>query len=148
MRYAANRAAVAARERFASRTITERDGELWLIQLDGMPSALRLSHQVNLDALGLDDRISTGRIDVPRADRDPLLDACGRLADAVYDWWDGRPPPLVYRSRTLPGVGRNLAFAQTAEPHVVRARRLRDASALHVHLVLRAGFTVPDGWLV
>jgi hypothetical protein len=112
-----------------------------------MPSALRLSHQVNLDALGLDDRISTGRIAAARADRDTLLDTCGQLADAVFDWWDGRPPPLAYRSRTLPGVGRNLAFTETAEPRVVSARPLRTAVALHAHLVLRAGFTVPDTWL-
>ncbi len=138
----------AARERFAARLITETDGELFLVALDSIPSALNLAAQANLDALGLDDRVSTGRIDVGRrADPDPLLETCGRLADAVYDWWNGHPPPLVYRTRTAPGQGRSIAFMQSACGRVVTAGRLRDATALHVHLVLRAGFTVPTAWL-
>jgi hypothetical protein len=113
-----------------------------------MPSALHLTHQGNLDAPGVDDRVSTGRIGLTRTrDPDPLLETCGRLADAVYDWWKHRAPPLVYRSRTTPSVGRSLAFTREASPRVVIARRLRDATALHVHLVLHAGFTVPDDWL-
>jgi hypothetical protein len=118
-----------------------------LIQLAEMPSALHLTHQATLDALGLDDRVNTGRLDVDRAtDPDPLLDISGLLADAVYDWWDGHPPPLVYRSRATPS-GRNIAFTQTSAPRVVQARRLSEATALHAHLVLRAGFALPDAWL-
>ncbi|HWG72970.1 MAG TPA: hypothetical protein VG184_02820 [Acidimicrobiales bacterium] len=33
MRYAANRPAVAARERFLARAMTEADGDLWLVHL-------------------------------------------------------------------------------------------------------------------
>ena len=33
---------------------------------------------------------------------------CGRLVDALYDWWSGQPPPIVYRARTTP-VGRSIA---------------------------------------
>ncbi|HSS10897.1 MAG TPA: RES domain-containing protein, partial [Acidimicrobiales bacterium] len=109
VRYAANRPAVAARERFPGRLITPVQGEYWLVELGGGALALPLTRQANLDTLRLDDRISTGRIDVDRrSDPDPLLGTCASLADAVYDWWGGRPPPLVYRSRTTPGVGRNL----------------------------------------
>ena len=112
-----------------------------------MPPTLHLTHQATLDTLHLDDRISTGRIGpAGRADPDPLLERCGQLADAVYDWWDHQPPPIVYRSRTTP-TGRNVAFTATASPQAVTARRLRDATALHVHLVLRLGFTVPAEWL-
>lgn len=119
------------------------------MQLDHVPSALHLTHQANLDALRLDDRVSTGRILLTRsADPDPLLDICGRLADAVYDWWGHQPPPLVYRSRTTPSAGRSIAFTQATSPRIVIARRLPDATALHAHLVLRAGFTVPRDWLV
>jgi hypothetical protein len=128
--------------------LAEADGELWLVRLESMPAGLRLTHQATLDALGLDDRVSTGRIDVGGRPRpDPLLDTCGRLVDAVYDWWDGRPPPLVYRTRTMPEVGRTIAFTEWTSPRVVSTGRLRDATALHAYLVLGAGFTVPERWL-
>jgi hypothetical protein len=136
------------RERFPARTLTEADGDLWLVALNPLPSALRLTRQSTLDALGLDDRVSTGRIEARgRADPDPLLETCGALMDALFDWWDGRPPPLVYRTRTMPTLGRSVAFGEWAMPPVVARGRLRDAAALHAHLVLRAGFTVPDDWL-
>lgn len=139
---------MAARERFPARTITETDGDLWLVQLTIETSVLALTHQSNLEALGLDDRVSTGRIDINnRADPDPILDICANLADAVHDWWNGTPPPLLYRSRIMPGIGRNLAFSATTATIPVQARPLREASALHTYLVLRAGFTVPDRWL-
>jgi hypothetical protein len=148
MRYAANWPVVAARERFSARALREPDGDLWLVQLNLEKPVLALTRQTNLDALGLDDRVSTGRIHLTsRVDPDPLLDTCGQLADAVYDWWEGSPPLLVYRSRTMPAVGRNVAFTATAPRRTVEARRLREATALHTHLVLRAGFTVPDDWL-
>jgi hypothetical protein len=145
VRYAANRPAVAARERFPTKTIAETDGDLWLVKVTGLPPALHLTRQATLDALGLDDRISTRRTDLDRDD-DPLLDTCGRLMDAVHDWWAGSPPPLVYRARTVP-TGRSVAFTATSAPVLVAAGQLRDAAALHAHLVLVAGFTVPGRWL-
>lgn len=101
----------------------------------------------NLDVLGVDERINTGRIDVDRGeDPDPLLDTCGRLMDAFYDWWNEQPPPIVYRSRTTPS-GRNVAFTETARAKVDEVGRLREATSLLVYLVMQAGFTVPDDWL-
>ena len=112
-----------------------------------MPLSLYLTHQANLHALGVDDRVSTGRLASDRGeDADQLLDTCGRLVDALYDWWSGQPPPIVYRARTTP-VGRSIAFTNTAEAEVHGVGRLRDAAALHVYLVLKAGFTVPGEWL-
>jgi hypothetical protein len=147
VRYAANLPVVAARERFVDRHITHSHADLWLVRLDGFPSGLHLTHQANLDALGLDDRVSTGRIDVDRdVDPDPLLDTSGELADAVFDWWDGAPPPLVYRSRAAPDH-RNVAFTSNVDCRVGLARPLREAVALHAHLVMHAGFTVPEAWL-
>jgi hypothetical protein len=147
VRYAANRPAAAARERFVTRNLTEADGDVWLVELSGMPASLHLTRQSVLDALELDDRVSTGRIDLrKRRDPDPLLDTSSRLMDAVYDWWDGAPPPLVYRTRSMPDA-RSVAFTQHANATVVQAGPLRTAAALHAHLVLRAGFTVPSGWL-
>lgn len=136
---------MAARERFPARAIAERDGELWLVRLEGVTRALHLTHQANLDALGLDERISTGRLG-DRSDPDPLLDTCGRLADAVYDWWNEKPPPLVYRARTNPS-GRNLAFCASVGLEPGHVDLLRNAAALHAYLVLQAGFIVPDRWL-
>lgn len=139
---------VAARERFPGRALTDADGDLFLVEMDSLPPALHLTHQVVLDGLGVDDRVSTGRIaPAARADPDPLLETCGALADAAYDWWDGAPPPLVYRSRVVPGSGRNVAFTRPALGRVASVRRLREARALHTALVLQSGFTVPPAWL-
>lgn len=147
VRYAASRAVVAARERFPARALTESDGRLWIVRLDDMPPSLHLTHQANLDALGVDDRVNTGRIDVDRGDDpDPLLDTCGRLMDAFYDWWNGRPPPIVYRARTTASA-RNVVFTETAQAKVDEAVPLRDATALLVYLVIQAGFSVPGDWL-
>jgi hypothetical protein len=52
VRYAANLPAAAARERFPARSITDADGDLWLVALDPLPPALHLTRQANLDALG------------------------------------------------------------------------------------------------
>lgn len=148
VRYAANRPTAAARERFGERAMTAADGDLWLVALDGLPAAVHLTRQATLDALGLDDRVSTGRLDVDRRlAPDPLLATCGQLADRLYDWWDGRPPPLVYRTRTMPAEGRSLAFGRHSPYRVRSARPLREATALCAWLVLHAGFTVPEGWL-
>ena len=139
---------MAARERYPARIITEADGDDFVVALQPMPPALRLTRQANLDVLGLDDRVSTGRIAITeRSDPDPLLETCGRLADAMYDWWAGSPPPLLYRSRTMPATGRCIAFTESVFVPAVALGRLRDARSLHAHLVLRARFTVPPDWL-
>jgi hypothetical protein len=138
---------VAARERFPARSLTETDGGLWVVRLSDMPSSIHLTHQANLDALGVDDRINTGRIDVDRGeDPDPLLDTCGRLMDAVYDGWNGQPPPIVYRSRSTPS-GRNVVFTETARAEADDVGRLREATSLLVYLVMQGGFAVPGNWL-
>ncbi len=122
-------------------------GDVATFALDPLPASLDLTHQSNLGAVGLDDRVSTGRINVgSRLDPDPLLEICGSLADALFDWWDGRPPSLSYRTRSMPTSGRSVAFSQWASPPVVTAGMLRDGSALHAYLVLRAGVTLPGAW--
>ena len=109
---------------------------------------LSLTRQANLDRLAIDDRISTGRIDPStRIDPDPLLQVCGEFADAVFDWWNGHPPPILYRSRTTPTFGRNIAFTDKTDYAVLDAKPLHEATALLASLVLRAGFEVPSPWL-
>jgi hypothetical protein len=107
--------------------------------------SLHLTRQANLDALGLDDRINTGRLNQP-IDGDPLLDTCQALSEAIYDWWDGAPPPLVYRTRTVPSA-RSLAFTNSVTWEVTAAAPLRRATGLLAALVARHGFTVPMHWL-
>lgn len=123
----------------------EADRDRWLVELGGDIAVLALTHQVNLDALGLDDRISTGRLDEPTG-TDSLLALGQELADAVHDWWGGRPPALMYRSRTVPQA-RSLAFPLETPLQVRGAGRLRDATTLLAALVTRHGFEVPDAWL-
>lgn len=149
LRYAASDPTAAARERFPSRALTEAHGALWLTRLevgDRRLAALHLTRRQNLDALGLDDRVSTGRLDDVAPGGDPLLSIGQALADAVFDWWDARPPPLVYRTRTTPAA-RSLAFGSHIAWASRAARPLREAPGLLVALVTRHGFTVPDHWL-
>jgi hypothetical protein len=147
VRYAANDPIAAARERFPARRIAAAAGELKLVRLSGPPPALHLTHQVNLDVLGLDDRVSTGRLDRPDPlSGDPLLILGQQLADAVHDWWAGRPPPIVSRTRSL-SAARSMAFTRACTWSVVEAARLREATALLVVLVTHHGFDVPDNWL-
>jgi hypothetical protein len=89
--------------------ITEADGGLHLVRLDGAPSALHLTRRGNLDAFGVDDRLSTGRLDDPGVHGDPLLATAQQLSDAVFDWWNGAPPSLVHRTRSTPSA-RTMAF--------------------------------------
>lgn len=146
VRYAASTPVAAARERFPDRTITAADGYLHLVTLTAHPSALHLTRQVNLDALGLDDRISTGRLDTPGPTGDPLVATCQQLADLAYDWWQGEPPPIVYRTRSVPRA-RSLAFSSNIPWDQTDSAPLRNATALLAQLALHHGFIIPDPWL-
>jgi hypothetical protein len=146
-RYAANDPVAAARERFPARRITTAAADLHLVRLDGPPSGIHLTHQANLDALGLDDRVNTARLDRPLPRwGDPLLVVGQQLADAVYDWWAGEPPPLIYRTRSVPAA-RSIAFTRHCAWEHRTSRSLRHARALLVTLVTHHGFDVPETWL-
>lgn len=99
-----------------------------------------------LDALDLDDRVSTGRLDERGVDGDPLLAVAQQLSDAVYTWWDASPPPLVHRTRSTPSA-RSIAFTRSVAWDATGSGLLRDAVGLLVQIVTRHGFTVPDHWL-
>lgn len=147
MRYAANDPLAAARERFPARRIGPSAATLRVVRLEAPPVALHLTHQANLDALGLDDRVNAGRLDQPLPGHgDPLLTVSQQLSDAVYDWWDGVPPPIVYRTRTVP-TARSMAFTRSCTWSSATARRLRDANSLLVTLVNHHGFDAPETWL-
>ena len=128
-------------------TWDEDRAHLCLVRLEGPPAALHLTHQSSLDALGLDDRVNTARLDQPLPGGGELLLAVSQhLADAVYDWWAATPPPIVTRTRSVPAA-RSIAFTRSVTWESVSVGRLRDASALLVALVTHHGFDVPEAWL-
>ena len=77
---------------------------------------------------------------------DPLITVGQQLADAVYDWWDTTPPPIVYRTRSMPAA-RSIAFTRSSTWNQVSSGKLPDAQALLVSLVTHHGFDVPQTWL-
>jgi hypothetical protein len=96
---------------------------------------LDLRTQANLDALDVDDQISTGQHADVRA-------TCHRLADAARRWWpdlDG----IMYRSRTTPEESVNVAFFGTCGL-TARSWPLTGRDDVLVDLVLRHDFTL--GW--
>lgn len=146
VRYAGWTPRAALRERFPERRIPEGDADLHLVTLRGQVRILNLTSETVLDALGIDDRISTGRPPQIRTPElpDPFLDACGRLTDLVASWWDD-VHAIRYRSRTTPSQT-NVAFCQHAdlEPDAIP---LADATDVLVRAVVGDGFSVPVSWL-
>jgi hypothetical protein len=146
VRYAGWTPRAALRERFPERRIPEGDADLRLVTLRGRVRMLDLMSETVLDALGLDDRISTGCLPQVRTRErpDPFLDACGRLTDLVAGWWDD-VHAIRYRSRTTPSQT-NVAFWQHADLEPV-AVPLADATDVLVRAVIGDGFSVPGAWL-
>lgn len=96
---------------------------------------LDLRTEKNLDALVVDDQISTGQ-------HAAVWATCHRLADAARRWWSDLDA-IVYRSRTTPETSANYAFF-TADAFAVESWVLADRTDVLTDLVLRHGFTV--GW--
>jgi hypothetical protein len=94
---------------------------------------LDLRTERNLDALDVDDQISTGQ-------HDAVWDTCQRLADASRQWWPDLAA-ILYRSRTTPQQSTNYAFF--AHHHFrTRTWPLAERTDVLTELVLRHGFTV------
>ncbi len=136
-RYAGQSINGAARERYLDTGlfIPVDHGEHLLVRLitTRLFRVLDLRNEANLDALDVDDRISTSH-------EPDVWQACHRLADAVRGWWpdlDG----IVYRSRTTPATLMNVAF-RSMEGLEVEARELRSCTAELDDLVLHHHFTV------
>jgi len=146
VRYAGWTSRAALRERFPDRRIPEGDADLRLVTLHGRVRMLDLTSESVLDALDVDDRISTGRLPRIRTRErpDPFLDTCGRLADLVAGWWDD-VHAIRYRSRTTPSQT-NVAFCQHADLET-EAVPLAAATDLLVTAVIGDGFSVPVSWL-
>jgi RES domain len=143
VRYAATSVAGAARERYAAtgRYIPADHSAHQLVRLEAIRPLLvvDLKTESNLDALGVDDRISTSR--------DPeTAAACHRLVDAVRSWWpDGEEggglDGIFYRSRTTPETSSNLTIFGLDGLRATSGRLSQCGTDLD-DLVLIHGFTI------
>jgi hypothetical protein len=140
VRYAGDGQRVAMRERFdgSGRVVSPADLSLRLVELTGVLRVLDLRLERNLDALGLDDQVSTGR-------GPEVWATCQQLSDRVFAWYGERCQGIVYRSRTTPQRSANLAFFAHAPLQPVDRGALKDRSGLLASCVLSDGFTV-EGW--
>lgn len=140
VRYAGDDPRVALRECFDRdhRIVARARLEGHLVELTGAIRVLDLRRDRILDALGLDDQISTGR--APE-----VWSACQRLTDLVHDWFGERCDGIVYRSRTTPERGANLAFFSHAPLTAHDLGPLRDQEELLRTAILTDGFTI-RGW--
>lgn len=94
---------------------------------------LDLRTELNLDALDVDDQISTGQ-------HDAVWDTCQKLADAARQWWPDLGA-IVYRSRITPQASANNAFFASSHFRM-RAWRLAARTDILTDLILHQGFTV------
>jgi hypothetical protein len=140
VRYAGDDPRVALRECFDRdhRIVARARLEGHLVELTGGIRVLDLRRDRILDALGLDDQISTSRAP-------DVWSACQRLTDLVHDWFGERCDGIVYRSRTTPERGANLAFFSHAPLTARDAGPLRDQEELLRTAILTDGFTI-RGW--
>lgn len=94
---------------------------------------LDLRTERNLDALDVDDQISTGQ-------HDAVWGTCQRLAEAARGWWTDLDA-IVYRSRTTPQQSANYAFF-AHQQFRIRLWPLAERLDVLTELVLRHGITV------
>lgn len=128
------------RERFDDqrRRLRPADLDLVLVRLTGTVRVLDLRRDAVLDALGLDDQISTSRAP-------DVWAAAQLLIDRVHAWFGTRCDGVVYRSRTTPERSANLAFFESAQLAAQPLGPLRSQGTLIDSCILTDGFTV-RGW--
>jgi hypothetical protein len=96
---------------------------------------LDLRTERNLDAMQVDDQISTGQ-------HAAVWATCHLLADASRRWWSDLDA-IVYRSRTTPESSVNYALF-SSEAFAIHSWRLGSRNDILAELVLRQYFTI--GW--
>lgn len=109
VRYAATTAHGAARERYRDTglLIPSDHAEHHIATLSGELTVLDLRREVVLDALALDDRISTGR-------EPTVWESAQELSDRAAGWWGADVHAVVYRPRTTPETAGNVALYRHA----------------------------------
>jgi hypothetical protein len=142
VRYAARTLRGAFRERYADtrRVIRDSDARTQVVRLSGRVRVLDLRTESVLDALGVDDEISTGR--------DPRVLHAGRVLCArLVEWYGPRIHGLVYRSRTTPASSANLAFFAQAPLAASAEGTVSDQQDLLAALIADDAFRVEvPGW--
>lgn len=140
VRYAATSRRGALRERFdaSGRIVSAGELDHHLVELTGRLHLLDLRREVILDALGLDDQISTSRAPGVWA-------AAQRLTDLVAGWFGAACHGIAYRSRTTPEHAANLAFFPHAPLQARSLGRLRAQQGLLAAAVASDGFAV-EAW--
>jgi hypothetical protein len=140
-RYASTRFYGAARERYldSGRFIPAAHADLRVVDLEIVRPVrvLDLRNEATLDALGLDDRISTSH-------EPAVWSAAQLLAERAHRWWD-RIDGIAYRARTTPSSTSNVAL-WSIDGFRATSRRLRDCGEELDDLVLRRDFTVDIDW--
>lgn len=128
------------RERFDSegRRLTRAHLGLQLIHLTGPVRVLDLRRDDTLDALGLDDQVSTARAY-------EIWQASRRLTDLVTQWFGNRCHGIAYRPRTTPERSANLAFFEHAPLQAHSLGTLREQPDLLERCVVGEGFEI-QGW--
>jgi hypothetical protein len=136
VRYAATTAHGAARERYrdSGSYIPPDHSSHYLVTLTGELRVVDLRREATLDALGLDDRISTGL-------EPDVWAAAQQLSDLVRQWWGDAVHGLAYRPRTTPETSVNVAFFAHA-PLRGRSVRLDRNRRLADQLIVGSGFTL------
>lgn len=127
------------RERFdrEPRVLPKGALDLHLVELTGEIRVLDLRRDRVLDALHLDDQISTGRAP-------GVWTACQHLVDLVHEWFAERCHGIVYRSRTTPERSANLAFFEHAPLHPRSLGLLREQAVLLTESLVSDGFTIQN----
>jgi hypothetical protein len=110
----------------------------WVVELRLTGAVVDLRTDDTLDALGLDDQISTSRARPVWSTAQELGDLLWRHAVAA----GRKAPALLYRSRTTPQHNSNVAFFGHSVAEIVGARRLRDLPALLDAVITADDFTV------
>ncbi|MGH9042627.1 MAG: RES domain-containing protein [Acidimicrobiia bacterium] len=136
VRYAATASHGAARERYrdTGHYIPPDHAGHYLVTLTGDLRVLDLRRETTLDALGLDDRVSTGH-------EPEVWKAAQELSDLVHRWWSEQCHGIAYRPRTRPETSLNLAFFAHA-PLEGRSVRLNRVRWLREQPVVGYGFTI------
>jgi hypothetical protein len=109
VRYAATTAHGAARERYrdTGMLVPSDHAEHHIAALSGELTVLDLRREAVLDALTLDDRISTAR-------EPTVWESAQELTDRAARWWGPDVHALVYRPRTTPETSANVALYRHA----------------------------------
>jgi hypothetical protein len=128
------------RERFdeVGRFVSAIDlAALHVVELVGEVRVLDLRADRTLDALGLDDQISTSR-------QPQVWQTAQQLADRIHSWFGDRCGGIAYRSRTTPQRACNLALFHHCGLTAIDRGMLGEQQGLLTALIVSDGFAIEN----